>query len=107
MRTVSGTTPTPRVGVTSGSYPGIVARIVAHQSSGTGGLVHRARVGEVAGLGGDHERAVRTERVEQSFDDGDRAAVDPSEGPERRVREEGLAGAHAERAQVRREGGSR
>ena len=86
VRTVSGITPTPRLGVTRGSYAGIVAR--SPPLLGYGRIAPQRRVGEVPGLGGDHQRAVGAECVEQSLDDGDRAAVDPAEGAQGGVREQ-------------------
>ncbi|GGP71035.1 hypothetical protein GCM10010247_50030 [Streptomyces calvus] len=57
----------------------------------------------MAGLGGDHQRAVGAERVEQRPDDRDRPAVDPAEGAERGVHEEALTGPDTELAQLRGE----
>ncbi len=69
------------------------------------GFGHRRRapvggIAQVRRLAGHDQGALRAERVEQGLDDGHGAAVDPAQRAERAVRDDQLAGAQPERAQV-------
>lgn len=105
VRTVSGATPTPWLGVVRGR--------TAAWSRGS----RATRTGGRAGCPGptgrscrrnawDGQGAVLAEGVEQGLDGGDGAAAGPAEGAEGGVGEEGLARPYAQVAQGGGEGGA-